>query len=248
MLHNQRVGAEGKSLIPTLVVLAVAMGLLAALPGCSSDRGQGLPSKETLAEAEKDDAAAEQWLAEAEELVDKGQYEKALQMFESGLARQPKSGQAWYSKGCLLAEMDRHPEAVAAFETASKLGTAEQASLAFYNKGVSHQELGNAKEAEVAYRKSVELDPANADGWNNLGIMLDEFGKRQQAIDCFDKSLALSPQDPVTLTNRSNSLAGMGRYDEAITGYEKALSLDPTDKTARAALKQCVADKKKAGR
>src|SRR5436190_2162090 len=234
--------------VPTFAILAAANGLLAVLIGCSSDGGTGLPSKETLAEAEKDDAAAEQWLEEAADLVDKGQNEEALRMFESGLARQPKSGQAWYSKACLLAEMDRHQDAVIAFEKASKLGTAEQASLALYNMAVSHQSLGNAKEAEAAYRKSVELDPANADGWNNLGIMLDESGKRQQAIACFDKSLAISPRDAVTLTNRGNSLARMGNYDEAIVNYGQALAIDPNDATARAALKQCLAAKKKNGR
>ena len=248
MQHHQRVSAQAKRLLPNLVVLAAATGLLAVGMGCGSDRGPELPSQETLAEAEKDDAAAEQWLEEAAELVDKGQNEEALRMFESGLARQPKSGQAWYSKGCLLADMDRHQDAVLAFETAAQLGTAEQASLAHYNRALSHQKLGNAKDAEAAYRKSVELDPANGDGWTNLGVMLDESGKREQAIACFDKSLALSPEDPEILTNRGNSLAGMGRYEEAIASYAKALVIDPTDKIARAALKQCLADKKKAGR
>ena len=234
--------------VPTLVVLAAASGLLTLLLGCGSDGGAGFPSKETLAEAEKDDAAAQQWLEEAADLVDKGRNDEALRMFESGLARQPKSGQAWYSKACLLAEMDRHQDAVIAFEKASKLGTAEQASLALYNMAIAHQKLGNAKDAEAAYRKSVELDPTNADGWNNLGIMLDDSGKRQEAIACFDKSLAISPQDAVSMTNRSNSLAAMGRYDEAIAGYQQALAIDSTDATARAALKQCLADKKKTGR
>ena len=77
-------------------------------------------------------------------------------------------------------------------------------------------------------------------------LLLD--GKREQAIACYDKSLALSPQDPEILTNRGNSLAGMGRYEEAIASYEKALVIDPTDRIARAALKQCLADRKKAGR
>ncbi|MCW5205873.1 tetratricopeptide repeat protein [Desulfobulbus sp. F5] len=51
--------------------------------------------------------------------------------------------------------------------------------------------MNNPKEALIAYQKAVELDPDNAEGWNQLGHLFHRTGELAQAEDAYRKVLAL---------------------------------------------------------
>jgi len=51
--------------------------------------------------------------------------------------------------------------------------------------------MNNPKEALTAYQKAVELDPDNAEGWNQLGTLLRRTGQLAQAEAAYRKVLAL---------------------------------------------------------
>lgn len=42
--------------------------------------------------------------------------------------------------------------------------------------------MGRADEAEQAYRHVVELNPANADAFNNLGVVMKEQGRLDEML------------------------------------------------------------------
>ncbi|MCI5126014.1 MAG: tetratricopeptide repeat protein [Candidatus Electrothrix sp. AR5] len=50
---------------------------------------------------------------------------------------------------------------------------------------------GDTKAALAAYQKSVQLDPNNAEGWNQLGKLFNRTGELAQAEEIFRKVLAL---------------------------------------------------------
>ncbi|MCI5227638.1 MAG: tetratricopeptide repeat protein [Candidatus Electrothrix sp. AX2] len=52
--------------------------------------------------------------------------------------------------------------------------------------------MNSPQEALVHYRKAVQLDPDNAEGWNQLGNLLLRTGKLAQAEEAFHKVLALA--------------------------------------------------------
>lgn len=81
---------------------------------------------------------------------------------------------------------------------------------------VLYEKINNLPEAEVHYRKAVELEPAKGDPNNNLGVFLCNNGKAAEAAGYFRKAVA-DPfyQTPdVALTNagvcqlRVNDIAG----------------------------------------
>ena len=51
----------------------------------------------------------------------------------------------------------------------------------FSNYGVILQSLGKLQDAELSYRKAIELNPGFADAYSNLGNILRDLGKLQDA-------------------------------------------------------------------
>jgi len=47
--------------------------------------------------------------------------------------------------------------------------------------------------AENAYRRSIELEPGNAEAWHNLAFALRTQGKHHQAAEAFSKALGIEP-------------------------------------------------------
>ncbi|MDU9050850.1 MAG: tetratricopeptide repeat protein [Candidatus Electrothrix sp. Rat3] len=92
--------------------------------------------------------------------------------------------------------------------------------------------MNNPKEALVAYRKAVELDPDNADGWNQLGLLLRRTGELDKAEEAHRKVLALAEahqdkkEQAVALGNLGNVYRTRGELDKAEEMYRKVLELD----------------------
>ncbi|MEF8697933.1 MAG: tetratricopeptide repeat protein [Candidatus Accumulibacter sp. UW20] len=85
--------------------------------------------------------------------------------------------------------------------------------------------------AESAYRKAIELDPADAFPWNGLGYVLSRQPKRlDEAETAFRKAIELDPVDARPWNNLGHLLSSQpNRLDEAETAYRKAIELDPAD-------------------
>jgi tetratricopeptide (TPR) repeat protein len=92
--------------------------------------------------------------------------------------------------------------------------------------------MNNPKEALVAYQKAVQLDPDNADGWNQLGLLLKRTGELAQAEEAFHKVLALAEahQDKAEQAWAYGNLGIVyktrGELDKAEEMHRKALELD----------------------
>jgi tetratricopeptide (TPR) repeat protein len=90
---------------------------------------------------------------------------------------------------------------------------------------------GEYPAAEAAYRKTIELDPKNANLWNDLGNLLrDHFGRYDEAETAYRTAIELDPEDAYPWIGLGNLLqVHLGRYDEAEAAYRKAIELDPAD-------------------
>ena len=83
-----------------------------------------------------------------------------------------------------------------------------------------------------AYRRATQLDPGNADGWNQLGHLLTRVGDLDAAMAAYNTVLSLGEQH-----NEQQDIAAAygnlgivyqtrGDLDQAIDFYLKALKLD----------------------
>jgi TolB-like protein/tetratricopeptide (TPR) repeat protein len=85
----------------------------------------------------------------------------------------------------------------------------------------------NFAEAERHLRRGLELDPANADGYNYLAYMQTAFGKFGEAEANYKRAIDLEPTSPNHIRNYAGFLLYNRRYDESLAQLKKAVDLEP---------------------
>ena len=89
----------------------------------------------------------------------RGETSKALEDYETAIARDPGQAEAFLNKGLLLLRVpQRDQDALAAIDLAIAKKTTEPA-LAFFARGVAHEGLGNLGAAYRDYQQAAMLAP-----------------------------------------------------------------------------------------
>lgn len=88
----------------------------------------------------------------------------------------------------------------------------------------------DARGAEQAYRKAIELSPEPFyAAYVDLGALLCEDERRcEDALGVFEQALALFPDDAVLHFNRAVALEGVGRLEDAERSYGRCLEINPS--------------------
>lgn len=93
--------------------------------------------------------------------------------------------------------------------------------------GIAHMDLGNVKQAEQAFLKVTNLNPNDANGFNNLGATLQKQGNLDEAIEAYKKAISLEPNFPEVYHNMGIVFQAKNQQNESSWAYKKALSLKP---------------------
>ncbi|EAQ77997.1 tetratricopeptide repeat protein [Blastopirellula marina] len=174
-------------------------------------------------------------------LLDQGKRDEALEHLEHALGLEPKHGQAWFAKGCVMSESGRTRDAAHCYLQALQYAPA-YAALILFDLGNCFRDMGEGERALECFQSVTELDPENADGWINQGVVLDNLGRPEEAIPCYDAAIRLAPEDVDAWANRGNCLRALCEFTDAIACYEKALELNPQSRAALAGRGICVAE------
>jgi protein O-GlcNAc transferase len=86
---------------------------------------------------------------------------------------------------------------------------------------------GRFQEAEAAYRRLLDAEPANVDALHSLGGLLYQLGRFPEAVDAMERALRERPSDAVLLSNLGSALRDSGRWQEAEANYRRALEQAP---------------------
>ena len=155
----------------------------------------------------------------------RGQYRRALELFDRAVALDPTDVAVHANRGNLLALQGQAEPALASFDRALALRPAQAEVLC--NRGNALQSLGRLPEALVAYEQSLILRPDLAEAWDNQGNALAALGEGPRALASYDRALLLLPANPAILYNRANTLHALNRHAEAVAGYDRAVALRP---------------------
>jgi tetratricopeptide (TPR) repeat protein len=82
-------------------------------------------------------------------------------------------------------------------------------------------------EAEAAYRRALDADPAFADAHCNLGTLYFNQGRRDLARECYERALAEEPDHLEANFNLASLLEEQGRREGALHHYKCALRANP---------------------
>ncbi len=139
----------------------------------------------------------------AENYLNKGDYQSAIQYFDQALA--DNTTMIKVSEGLLYTYRDK---------------AYAQIQLGNYAGAISTLDLGIAQ-----YPKDKML-------WNNKGYASYKQGNNQDALIAYDKAIAIESNYTTALINKGDVLSKMGRYPDAVTAYKQALESDPGNSDA----------------
>jgi tetratricopeptide (TPR) repeat protein len=131
----------------------------------------------------------------------------------------------WFDRGVKLERLDRHEEAIVAFDSA--IAIAPGLAFPWYVRGNALYELGQFTHAIDAYKKALELDPDYADAWNNLGLSAFKLNHYSDALAAFDQAIARDPSNAFSWNNRGIVLHIQKKNEEAIDAFDHATKIDP---------------------
>jgi Flp pilus assembly protein TadD len=129
-----------------------------------------------------------------------------------------------YNLGDLYMSRSQMPEAVAEFETASRLQP--DALPPMVNVALAYNALGQNDKAEASLRQALSLDPTNSAANLNLGMLLAEMGKMSEAEKAFRAAFKVDPKSAQAAYNLG-VLLSKDHPKEALTWCRWAAELRP---------------------
>jgi tetratricopeptide (TPR) repeat protein len=146
----------------------------------------------------------------------------------------PNNGLAWNAKGFALAELEKHDEALKAYDHAIKLDF--NCFLAIYNKANLLMRMNHDDKAIKLFAQVLDItdeiiskNPNDFLAWRTKGITLLDLERADNALECLNKAISINSNDNYPWSNKGIALFELGKYYEAIDCYEKAIDLNPRD-------------------
>jgi len=128
--------------------------------------------------------------------------EEAIGLFVAGDAQ---AAIPWTRKGQILRQMNRHEDALVAYDRALKADPTY--ARAWNGKGQAYAALGQRNDALTCYVRATELDAANVWFWYYRGEALIELGRYEEAIQALNHALELDPRNAKATLKRNEARA-----------------------------------------
>ncbi len=114
--------------------------------------------------------------------------------------------------------------------------------IAYYNKGVTHMELGQYKKAieELSYYAVKRKD--DIDGWINLAVCLINTRKFKEALAALASAEEIDGDDPDVHFNKGIAYHNLDLPEDALDAFSRAVELDPQNPEYRYYMANLLAD------
>ncbi|MCP4253176.1 MAG: tetratricopeptide repeat protein [Candidatus Scalindua sp.] len=193
--------------------------------------GNSLSDANARDERSEEEKATEMLMGKATVTYYAGEFQKSLALLENITAIASDIYEVWYNKGVVLGNLDRHDDALSAFDQAINIKPDEHRAL-YYNKGVSLEALDRLEEAINAFDKAIKIKPDDYESWYCKGIALDNLDRSTEALDAYEKVTVIKPDHEEAWNNKGIILGSLNRFDEALAALDKAVKINPDDHEA----------------
>ena len=95
------------------------------------------------------------------------------------------------------------------------------------DSAISAHQQGMLSQAEVMYRKILEVDPRNQDALHLLGVIALQSGNYQFSIEMIEKAIQINPNVASYHSNKGIAFQELKQFYLAVTCFDKAISLNP---------------------
>ena len=140
---------------------------------------------------------------------------------------QPQAARDAFYKGIIEGKSGVPNKAIEYFGEAIRIDP--KFVLAYYNRALTLQQVGDERRAIRDYSEVIRLEPRFADAYTGRGAAHENLKEYDRAIKDYSEAIRLAPGVALIRANRASSYDKLGRHREAIRDYEEALRLDPRD-------------------
>ena len=146
---------------------------------------------------------------------------------DHAMALAPEAGESWIAAGAYRYRVQRDfKAALAAYQEALK--RLPNNSFVYQYLAIVQRRLGQWQEAEINYKKALELDPRDVALLSDMGNEFYYYLRRfDDGYAMIDRCLQLAPDSAAARANRVSLLQGQGRLEEA----DQELARIPGDAT-----------------
>ncbi|HMD35626.1 MAG TPA: tetratricopeptide repeat protein, partial [Vicinamibacterales bacterium] len=152
-----------------------------------------------------------------------GRYEDAITALSRAIQIQPDDDESHALLARVLAAKGDYRRAS---EEARRAVDIRPGWTGYFNQGRVELAGGHLDKALVAFRRTTELNPGFAGGFQMLGAAYQMTGDLDNAIGNYEHSIRLEPNAPA-YSNLGIAYLRARRYTEAIAAYTEAISRDP---------------------
>ena len=194
-------------------------------------------------------------LAQGKQMMDAGNYEGAIGIYETAVQTDPTKDLLWANLGgAYLGKAKKTPDrteqkrvAQQGADALKKAAEINPADAAYHNNlAQAYTMSGHPDDALKEYQQALQLDPANAGQYNfNMGAVYTNTGKVDEAIAAFDKTIAADPTKADAYYWKGVNLLAKATLDPktqkmnappgTAEAFNKYLELDPNGKLAQPA-------------
>ena len=171
-------------------------------------------------------------LKDAEDLLQKQQYQQAEEKLRLIVTRQDNNPQAWFDLGFAQSRLGKSADSVSAYRKAAELSP--KWFEAQQNLGMALAKSGDAPGAAAALRIAVTLKPtvggqqALSRAWLSLAQVIEE-SQPQESLAAYQKSVELDPANSDALLGAARLLERSGNLTAAEQQYLKLAESGKTD-------------------
>lgn len=177
----------------------------------------------------------EDLLTKGNDFRDAGKFSEAESAYQGVLKLKPRDGRAAYGLGNVYSDQQRWDDAEVAYRNATLWSPTDSDPFVALSVLLVQPRAGgdNAKrlaDAESFARRSVQIDPKNAVGWDRLGVALQARNLLNSECEhSYRRAIELDPEFAAAYAHLARMLNKTGRPGEAVPLYAKAseLAKDP---------------------
>ena len=146
----------------------------------------------------------------------------------------PRSAQAWASRGLALSLSGSNEQAEEAFDLAVRL--APDLFEAYYFHARHCFAMGQLEKTAILYEESMRVNPDDyqspllvAQIYDDLGHFAEATLARKRGVEVAERHLRLNPDDARALYMAANALVALGKRQQGQQWAERALAIRPDD-------------------
>jgi tetratricopeptide (TPR) repeat protein len=172
-------------------------------------------------------ASYEGWLAQAEVARREGNATAVLGAYDLARALKPADDRAWFGLGSAQTERERVPEARAALSQALMLNPK---GLGYFGeKATLATQAAEFADADAAYRRALDANPADYVALTGLGLLQLKRGQTEAALDAFLKAGVMEPRYARVHVYNAVAYYQQGDIAQALSELKRAGELDDKD-------------------